>query len=185
MVNSIKPSISLNAINETKKVISEKPELGQITLKLHSKSNGGISVLSKTGPLIQNGNVDNTRDGKFTLIGDEPVSLLGADTGVSPAEYILQGLASCYVVTLTSMATAQGIELDSIEMDLSFEIDLNGFLGLNETVRKGAKGLNIDIKLSSPSAAQEQLQQLVQDLPSNSPIHDTLANPVSISTQLV
>lgn len=185
MTNPNKPYANLDEIKITKAAVGEEPALGNVTFKLSAKSNGGIAVLSKTGALIQNGQTDQTREGKFTLIGDEPVALLGTDTGVSPAEYILQGLAGCYVVTLASMAAEKGINLDSIELDLNFDINLNGFLGLDKNVRNGAQGIRVDVKLNSSSATVEELDALVKALPSHSPIHDTLANPVNITTKLV
>jgi uncharacterized OsmC-like protein len=83
------------------------------------------------------------------------------------------------------MAAEKGIELDGIELDLNFDINLNGFLGLDEKVRNGAKAIRVGVKLSSPTASREQLEEMVRALPESSPIHDTLANPVSIDTRLV
>lgn len=180
-----KPYADINAIRDTQDIVRKRPELGKVTFKLKGKANGGLSIASQTGPLVQNGQADNTRDGKFCLISDEPVALLGTDTGVSPAEYVLQALAGCYTVTLASMAAAKGIDLNGLELDLNFDIDLNGFLGLDEKVRKGAQAINVDIALSSDTANREQLEALVRDLPNNSPIHDTLANPVKISARLI
>ena len=125
------------------------------------------------------------RSGKFVNVGDEPAELSGTDSGMGPAEYILQALAGCYTATLTVMAAEKGIELDGIDLDLNFDIDLNGFLGLDDKIRKGAKGIRVGVKLSSPTASREQLEEMVRALPASSPIHDTLANPVSIDTRLV
>ncbi len=96
----------------------------------------------------------------------------------------MQALAGCYTVTLASMAAAKGIDLDGIELNLSFDINLNGFLGLDEKIRKGAQGIHVDVKLESSSSTREQLEELVRELPMNSPIHDTLANPVKVSARL-
>ena len=185
MTATKKPFADIKAIRETQDVVRNQPELGKVTFKVKGRSNGGLAIASQTGPLIQNGLADNTRDGKFSLIGDEPVALLGTDTGVSPAEYVLQALAGCYIVTLPSMAASKGIDLSGLELDLGFDIDLNGFLGLDETVRKGAQAINVDVKLTSDAANREQLEELVRELPNNSPIHDTLANPVKIAARLV
>lgn len=181
---SHKPFVDLEAISQTKEAVSKQPALGNVTFSMKGKSAGGIAVRMETGALVQNGVADNSRVGKFSLIGDEPVSLLGTDTGVSPAEYLLMGLAGCYTVTLTSLAAAKGIELESIDLELFFDINLNGFLGLDDSVRKGAQGLRVDIHLESAGATREQLEELVRELPANSPIHDTLANPVNITTRL-
>lgn len=185
MSEAKKPFADINAIKETQDVVGRQPELGKVTFKVRGRSNGGLALLSRTGPLIQNGQADNSRDGKFSMVSDEPVALLGTDSGVSPAEYILKGIAGCYTVTLASMAAAKGVDLDSLEMDLNFDIDLNGFLGLNDNVRKGAEAIRIDVTMKSATASREQLEELVRELPFNSPIHDTLANPVRIETRLV
>ncbi len=66
---------------------------------------------------------------------------------MSPTEYIMQALAGCYTATLTMMAAEKGIDLDGIELDLNFDINLNGFLGLDSNVRKGAKSIRVDVHL--------------------------------------
>ncbi|WDZ96734.1 OsmC family protein [Herbaspirillum sp. WKF16] len=179
-----KPYADIGAIRATQEAVGKQPALGNVTFNVQGKSSGGLAFVGITGPLVQNGKADDSRRGKFTLISDEPASLLGGDTGVSPAEYLLQGLAGCYTVTLASMAAHKGIELDTIELSLDFDIDLNGFLGLNQQVRKGAQGISVDVKLESGSATRAQLEELVRELPLNSPIHDTLANPVNVKTRL-
>ena len=182
---STKPFVDINAIKETQNAVRNQPELGKVTFQVKGISNAGLAIATETGALVQNGNADNSRAGKFSLVSDEPVALLGTDTGVSPAEYVLQALAGCYTVTLAAMAADKGIDLDSIELELGFDIDLNGFLGLNEAVRKGAQGINVDVKLTSGSASESELEGLVRELPNNSPIHDTLANPVKVAARLV
>ncbi|MFP3600219.1 OsmC family protein, partial [Chryseobacterium sp. SIMBA_029] len=77
---------------------------------------GGLTAKTETGPLLQAGVPDDSRRGKYTLHSDEPISLLGTDTAVSPAEYILKGLAGCYVVTLASLAAARNITLEQIRL---------------------------------------------------------------------
>jgi putative redox protein len=121
---------------------------------------------------------------QFSNIGDEPAGLLGTDTGMSPTEYIMQALAGCYTATLTMMAAEKGIDLDGIELDLNFDINLNGFLGLDSNVRKGAKSIRVDVHLTSKTASREELEALVSEMQKNSPIHDTLANPVEMITRL-
>ena len=180
-----KPYADINAIRETIEAVRKQPQLGKVTFNMKSKSKGGLALETSTGPLWQNDAPDQSRAGKFSLISDEPIALLGTDTGVSPAEYALKALAGCYAVTLSSMAAGKGIELDGLQLDLSFDIDLNGFLGLDEAVRKGAKAIRVDVKLDSDSATREQLEELVRELPNNSPLHDTFANPVAVSATLV
>ncbi|MDY0885195.1 OsmC family protein [Dongia soli] len=180
-----KPFVDINAIRETQEAVRKQPELGKVTFKINGKATGGLAAVSQTGPLLQNGQADEARNGKSSLISDEPVALLGTDTGMNPAEHVLHALAGCYTVTLAAMAASKGIDLNELELDLSFDIDLNGFLGLDKSVRKGAQAIKVDVKMSSDAASRAQLEELIRELPNNSPIHDTLANPVKIATRLV
>ena len=185
MTNSTKPFVDINAIRETQEAVRKQPELGKVTFNVSGKSSGGLSLLSQTGSLIQNREADDSRNGQYKMVCDEPIALLGTDKGVSPAEYILQGLAGCYTVTLASMAASKGIVLDSISLDLDFDIDLNGFLGLNADIRNGAEEIRVDVNLKSETATREELESLIEKIPLHSPIHDTLANPVRIKPRLV
>lgn len=179
------PHADIEAINRTVEAVRRQPALGQVTFNLKSQSLGNLTLASETGPLTQAGQKDGARAGKFSLTSDEPVALLGTDMGVSPAEYALKALAGCYAVTLASMAASEGIELSKLALDLNFDINLNGFLGIDKNVRNGAQSIRVDITLDSPTASREQLESLVRDLPTHSPIHDTLANPVNVQAKLV
>lgn len=184
-MSNTKPYIDISKVRETVDAVKANRGLGKVTFCMHGKSAGGVAFESETGALIQNGQADASRRGHFKLVSDEPVPLLGTDRGVSPAEYALECLAACYTVTLTSMAAAKDIQLDEIKMDLFFDIDLSGFLGIDSSVRNGAQAIRVDVALKSSNADDAALQALVDDLPSHSPLHDTLANPVKIVTRKV
>ncbi|MGP2522389.1 OsmC family protein [Pantoea ananatis] len=185
MQQTTKPHASANDISNVREAVRAEPGLGNMSFQVKARSHGGLAVRVETGSSFQDGKEDRSRVGKFSNIGDEPPGLLGSDTGMSPTEYILQALAGCYTATLTLMAAEKGVELESIELDLYFDIDMKGFLGLDKNVRKGAKSIRVDVRLNSQTASREQLEELVSLLPEASPIHDTLANPVPIATRLV
>nr|WP_080965093.1 OsmC family protein [Klebsiella pneumoniae] len=71
-----------------------------------------------------------------------------------------------------------------ITTDYLQQCHLNGFLGLDSNVRKGAKSIRVDVHLTSKTASREELEALVSEMQKNSPIHDTLANPVEMITRL-
>lgn len=179
-----KPTIDKKAVAETVAAVKKDPKLAQVSFRLDSTSLGGLRMQSKTGAIYQAGSPDESRSGKFTLQTDEPVSLLGTDQAVSPAEYALQALAGCYGVTLAACASARGIELDRIDLDLQFDIDLQGFLGITDSVRPGAQEIKVNVRLESPNTPRAKLEELIADLEKTSPIRDTLANPVKVTTLL-
>ncbi|QUL78043.1 OsmC family protein [Brevibacterium sp. SMBL_HHYL_HB1] len=179
-----KPFINSKDLTDTIAAVTDNRALGEVTFSVAAHSTGGVAGETITGPITQAGQQDTSRKGKFTLASDEPVPLLGGDSAVSPAEYILQGLAGCYIVSLTSLATKREIELERIEVSLDFDIDLAGFLGIDDSVKRGAKEIRAEVSLTAPSASTEELQKLVDALDTTSPIRDTLANPVDVVTTL-
>lgn len=183
MSTTVKPSADAAAIHNTREAVRSQPRLGNLTFQMKARSSGGLTVRTETGATIQNGVIDTSRVGKFSNIGDEPAGLLGTDTGMSPTEYIMQALAGCYTATLTMMAAEKG-STRRYRADLNFDINLNGFLGLDSNVRKGAKSIRVDVHLTSKTASREELEALVSEMQKNSPIHDTLANPVEMITRL-
>lgn len=174
----------LAAIEATVAAVTEQRELGKVSFSMLSESAGGLTAETITGPLTQAGIADESRRGKFTLHSDEPVSLLGTDTAVSPAEYILKALAGCYMVTLASLAAGRNIPLKHVALTLGFDIDLSGFLGIDDSVRKGAQQITVDVEIDSPGTSRDDLEDLIGALEATSPIRDTLANPVPVITRL-
>ena len=180
-----RPFVDPAALTATVEAVSARRELGQVTFTAFSESAGGLTSRTETGPLLQAGVPDETRHGKYTLHSDEPVPLLGTDTAPSPAEYVLKALAGCYIVTLSTLAASRNITLEKIQLTLSFDINLSGFLGIDDSVRKGATSIQVDVELESPDAPREVLADLAKALETTSPIRDTLANPVQVITTLV
>lgn len=182
--SSTKVFADLTAIEATVAAVTENRELGKVKFSMLSESAGGLMAKTVTGPLTQAGKEDESRRGKFTLHSDEPVTLLGTDTAVSPAEYILKGLAACYIATLASLAAGKSIPLEHVALTLGFDVDLSGFLGIDDSVRRGAQQITVDVQIDSPGTSREDLEELIQALEATSPIRDTLANPVPVITRL-
>ncbi|MGA9168553.1 MAG: OsmC family protein [Nitrososphaeraceae archaeon] len=52
----------------------------------------------------------------------------------------MSSLGACITQTIVAHATARGINLDSITIDLEGNIDLRGFTGISSDIRPGAQG---------------------------------------------
>lgn len=178
------PNVDQTAVEATVAAVTAQRELGQVTFTMRSQSTGGLTAKTQTGPMIQAGTPDESRLGKFTLHSDEPLGLLGTDTAASPAEYLLKSLAGCYTATLAFLAAARNISLDEVRLTLAFDTDLSGFLGIDKTVRKGAMQVTVDVEIDSAGTPREGLEELVHALEETSPIRDTIANPVTVTTRL-
>ncbi len=77
---------------------------------------------------------------------DEPEVLGGTNTAANPVEQILGALGACLAIGYTAGATARGITIDDLRIDLTGNIDLPVFFGL-KAGHAGYEG--IDAKVSS------------------------------------
>lgn len=179
-----KNGLDLDGLKNTIDAVAANRTLGEVTFSVDGEWAGGFRVDSQTGALTQAGTPDMGRSGKFKMSSDEPSALLGTDTAVSPAEYVLQALAGCYTVTLTANAAARGIELKSYSLHLEGDFDLASFLGVAPEEPPGASQIRVDVTIDAPDASREELEELVEVVTQRSPIRDTLIRPVEVVTSL-
>jgi uncharacterized OsmC-like protein len=177
--------IDTTQLTEAIAAVEKDYTLGEVTFSASSEWLGAFRASSQTGPIAQAGIIDRNRETTFTLESDEPPVLLGGDTAPSAGEYVLKALAACYAVTFAANAAAQGITLTELKFDLAADFDLRGFFGLDETVRPGVQALRVRVRASSEDVSTDQLEELVRTVERRSPIRDTLANPVRVTTELV
>jgi uncharacterized OsmC-like protein len=115
---------------------------------------------------------------------DEPTGIGGSDLGPSPVEVILAALGSCQEITYRAYATALGITLDKVSVELEGDIDFKGFFAVDDTVRPGFERIRavVTIESSAPAADLEKLRAVVN---AHCPVLDMLANPVPVTLDFV
>jgi uncharacterized OsmC-like protein len=101
---------------------------------------------------------------RFELAADEPPALLGKDRGANPVEHLLNALASCLTASLVYHAAGRGIRIDECECELSGKIDLRGYLGISDEVRKGYESIDVTFRVVS-EAPKEQLEECARFSP--------------------
>jgi uncharacterized OsmC-like protein len=114
---------------------------------------------------------------------DEPQGLSGTDTGPNPAELLLGAMGTCLSIGYALNATARGITLEAMDLDLEGDIDLLVFAGLKEEGNPGYSGVRITAKIKS-DATPEQLQALHEHVLRTSPICSTVARPVAVEARV-
>lgn len=108
-----------------------------------------------------------------TIIADEPLDLGGEDLGFSPSELLASSLSACTCATLRMYADRKQWDLESIEVETTFERD--NFK--NESLIKR------NIRLTG-NLDEEQKKRLVA-IANSCFIHKTLSNPIHISTEII
>jgi len=123
---------------------------------------------------------DTSREKPFVFEADEPAALLGKDKGANPVEFVLHALAGCLTTTVVYHAAARGMEIKAIDSKLEGDLDLRGFLGLSETVRKGYQAVRVTMRIKSDVPA-DKLRELAEFSPTFDIVSKSL--PVSVSVE--
>jgi len=123
-----------------------------------------------------------TKIRNFTVEGDEPISYLGSNRVPNPVETILAALGSCLVIGFAYNAAVRGINLESLDISLEGNLDLQGFLGISDNVRPGYQNIKIACKVKS-DASRDKLEELFEHVQRTSPALDIIRNaePILIS----
>jgi uncharacterized OsmC-like protein len=121
------------------------------------------------------GKENTSRTAPFVLEADEPVSLSGNDTAPNPVEYLLHALTSCLTTSLVAHAAVRGITVEDINTSTEGDIDVRGFLGLSEDVRKGYQAIRINMKVKSEAPAET-----LRELALFSPVYDVVSNSLPV-----
>jgi uncharacterized OsmC-like protein len=115
------------------------------------------------------------------LVSDEPTTLGGGDSAPNPVEQLLAALGNCLAVGYAANATADGISIRALRVELAGELDLGAFLGLRPG-HAGFDTIRATVHLDT-DATPEQAAQLHDAVVGSSPVGHTLqaAIPVSIT----
>jgi uncharacterized OsmC-like protein len=181
-MSTIINGVNVDRMSGTVQAVQQNPRLATFQFRAANRWITGGHNRSAIQSFYGAGQEDTVRTKPFVLDADEPPVLLGDDHGANPVEYVLHALAACLTTSLVYHAAARGIRIESVESQLEGDLDLRGFLGLSETVRRGYQQIRVRFTIKTDASA-EQLQELTQ----LSPVHDIVSNPVpveiSIATQ--
>jgi uncharacterized OsmC-like protein len=174
--------VNVDKLFETIDLIKKDPQIAKFRFKAANKwITGGhnrTTVKDFDGACAR-----HLRNESFVYDEDEPPILLGNDKGANPVEYALTALAGCLTTSLVYHASARGIKIDEIESTLKGDLDLRGFLGMDDKVRNGYQNIEVDFKIKS-DASKEQLEELVNLAKKRSPVFDIVSNPTPVNVSL-
>jgi uncharacterized OsmC-like protein len=154
------------------------------TQALYRAEPNKAKLLYKTSSTLGGRFRSDVRIRNHALTIDEPTGIGGSDLGPSPVEVILAALGSCQEITYRAYATALGITLDKVSVELEGDIDFKGFFAVDDTVRPGFERIRavVTIESSAPAADLEKLRAVVN---AHCPVLDMLANPVPVTLDFV
>ena len=96
------------------------------------------------------------RAGAHHLVADEPAENGGGDTGPSPFDLLLSGLAACTAITLRMYAGRKGWDLAAIEVEVRYDLDDQGQASIDRT---------ITVPASLPQEQRDRLADIAERTP--------------------
>lgn len=113
---------------------------------------------------------------------DEPAALGGTDTAPNPVEQVLGALGNCLAVGYAAGASAAGIEIKDLRIEVEGDLDLHSFLGLREG-HAGYDDLRVTVHLDSDGDDQA-VSELHEKVVGTSPVGHTLSRAIPVSINL-
>jgi uncharacterized OsmC-like protein len=166
----------------TVQALQNDPSLAEFKFRARNKWMSGGHNRSRIEGFYGGGVEDTSRKKAFIMDNGEPPILLGDNEGANPVEYVLNALAGCMTTTMVLHAAANGIELKSVESELEGDLDVQGFLGLNDQVRKGYREIRVKFKVDG-DISDEQKEKLYA-FTQMSPVFDVVTNKVPVNVVL-
>ena len=173
--------VDVGRLSDTIEAIKHDPEIAAFRFRASNRwESGGHNMTTIHDFYGAKQDVEHLHD--FHISADEPDLLLGSDQGANPVEMALCALASCLTTTLVYHAAARGIKIRAVTSELEGELDLRGFLGMSDSVRRGYTGISVKLHVDA-DASPEILDELIELAQKQSPVFDIISNPVNVTVE--
>jgi uncharacterized OsmC-like protein len=172
--------VNVSALFETIEAIQANAEIGKFNFRLANRWMGGernrSTIQDFTGALTEH----RTGVQAFVAENGGPEVLFGDDGAPSPVEWLLHALVGCMTTTAAYHAAARGVVIHAIDSEIDGDLDLRGFLGLSEEVRKGYSAIRVRMRVKTAAPADD-----IKALTRMSPVFDVVSRslPVAVSVE--
>lgn len=171
--------VNVSALFETIEAVKGNAEIAKFNFRAKNTWLGGdrnrSTIKEFTGALSEH------RTGIQAFIADngEPEVLLGDDAAPNPVEWLLHALIGCMTTTTAYHAAARNITIEAIDSDIEGDLDLRGFLGLSDTVRKGYQKITVRMRVKTKA-----LPETIKTLTQMSPVFDVVSKSVPVAVSI-
>jgi uncharacterized OsmC-like protein len=173
---SIVNGIDLNALDETVEAIRQDSGCGNVQFRVKTEWLGQTRSEST---------VDGYRIGgkevarSFKIVADEPHELLGTNSAPNPQELLMSAVNACMMVGYVAQASVRGIPLESCTIETEGELDLRGFLGIDDKVPAGYRRINYTVSMYG-EGTPEQYVEIHKAVQATSPNFFNMAQPIEM-----
>lgn len=180
--NKMANGVNVSQLFSTIEIIKANPEVSKFKFRATNTWQNGTyncaTVKDFYGALQED---DSRTPMEFAI--DEPPVLLGENKGANPVEYVLVGLSGCLTTSMVAHAAARGIALKSVQSRLEGDLDIQGFLGLSETIPVAYQEIRVSFKIEADITDQEK-EELLEMAQKYSPVFNTVTRPIPVRVTL-
>ena len=131
----IRNGVDVDKLGGMVEAVKHDPKLAALRFSVHSEWKGGLKA-EHSGGKYTVGVTSSHHKQRRSIVTDEPMEILGSDSGVSPAEMALASLASCLMVGLRGERGGDG---DRHRPDLARSHGRRRFAGVHEPRHRPAR----------------------------------------------
>jgi uncharacterized OsmC-like protein len=182
-VTTVINGVDIKRLSDTIEAVKNNPALAAFRFRLNNEWIRGGHNQSVIKGFFGNGEEDSSRVESYIYASDEPEVLLGQDNAANPVEFVLHALAGCLTTSIIYHASARGYKLDKLTTSLEGDMDIRGFLDMDNEVRNGYKNIRVSVCLEGADLTEEEKEDILRFGPMFSPVYDIITNrvPVEVS----
>jgi len=175
---TVNNGVDVEALLSARTAIEDTPAAGQFTWRASCEWMDGVHSRSTIAGFFGLGE-EQTRKTSHTIHADHPEHFAATDSGPTPVEIVLSGLASCLTAGVASVAQNRGIQLRSVKASVEGDMDLAGILGIDGDVRNGFSAIRVSFEIDADATAEE-IAALVAQSQKRSAVFDIITNPTNV-----
>lgn len=171
--------VNVTALMETVVAVKATPAIAKFNFRATNKWMGGeknrTTMKAFTGAMQEH----RTDSPPFVYDNGEPAILLGEDKAPNPVEWLLHALVGCMTTSTAYHAASRGVEIRSIESSIDGDLDLRGFLGISDKVRKGYSEIRVKMRVVSDATPD-----IIETFTRMSPVLDVVSRSVPVQIEI-
>jgi uncharacterized OsmC-like protein len=183
MLDTVKSRVNgldLNALGEVVEAIQKDAAQAKVSFDVVTRWTGQTgSETTVDGFTIAGERIHRSHK----IVADEPNELLGSDRAPNPQELLMAAVNACMTVGYVAGAATRGITLNTLEIRTSGNLDLRGFLGLDDKVPPGYESIQYEVLIKG-DGTPEQFAEIHETVMKTSPNYFNLNRPIRMEGTL-
>ena len=180
--NPVDTGVNVGALLAAREALGKAPEAAKFTWRAKCEWKRGTQSRSTVEGFHGLGAEQRHRQ-PFTFDADHPEVFASEDTGATPVEIVLAGLASCLTAGIAAVAQNRNIQLRRVSATLEGAMDIQGILGMDSDVRNGFDGIKVTYDIDA-DATPAEIRAIVAQSQKRSAVYDIITNPTNVTVEV-